>query len=84
MNIRVEAADIFHDMMPAGHDDGLLDLDVPDGTTPVGALRRLGFPVEGQAYLLVVNDSTVPKSQQDVMALNDGDELSILMPLKGG
>lgn len=84
MKITVEAADIFHDLMPEGHDDGLMDIDVPEGTTPLGAMRRLGFPVDGHAYMLIVNNKTVPSSQQDSLTLSEGDELAILLPLKGG
>ncbi len=84
MKIDVEVADVFEDMLTIEHVFGEAALELPPGTTVMSAVARTGLPVDGQAYLLILNDKTVPASQHATHELKDGDSLAILMPLKGG
>lgn len=54
-----------------------------EGTTISGLMARLGLPGD-ETYLVIVNDSTVPKERLKTRVLADGDRISIVPPLKGG
>lgn len=54
-----------------------------EGTTISGLMARLGLPGD-ESYLVIVNDSTVPKERIKTHVLADGDRISIVPPLKGG
>jgi len=81
MKIQVVAADVYAEHMPGGVEEA--EIEVADAATAINVLEHLGFP-HGDAYLLVLNDAILPKSERLTRRLAEGDTLSILMPLKGG
>lgn len=60
-----------------------VEMSLLEGTTIGGVMTRLGLP-GNESYLVIVNDSTVPKDRRASQKLNDGDRISIVPPLKGG
>lgn len=54
-----------------------------DGTTVGGLMARIGLP-DDEKYLVIVNDSAVPKERRASEVLRDGDRVAIVPPLKGG
>jgi molybdopterin converting factor small subunit len=69
--------------MPEGERRGrAVVLDLPDGTTALQLILRLGIPYGGDEGQMVVavNDVETPHET----ALRDGDTLSLFEPLAGG
>lgn len=60
-----------------------VEMNLLEGATIGGVMTRLGLPGD-QTYLVIVNDSTVPKDKRASHKLSDGDRISIVPPLKGG
>ncbi|MEE9588815.1 MAG: MoaD/ThiS family protein [Hyphomicrobiaceae bacterium] len=83
MRIRVHTVDTLTHLLPGDGDDDEATIDVAEGATPNDVLATLGIAPE-QNYLLVLNDRVVPKVERASRQLSEGDELSILIPLKGG
>lgn len=83
MRIRVHTADVLTDLLPGNVDGDEVAIDVADGATPNDVLAALSVPPEHN-YLLVLNDQVVTKADRTTRRLAEGDELSILVPLKGG
>ncbi|MBT3556295.1 MAG: MoaD/ThiS family protein [Rhodospirillales bacterium] len=82
MKITLKTRGLFSRLLPEGSGT-TAEIDVPDGSTPAGLIRHLGGEVDGR-YLLVLNDKAVRPSETDIVTLNDGDNLSLMPPLKGG
>ncbi len=82
MKVRLRVSGAFAKYLPDGGQDSRADVQMDDGATPQLIMSRLGFP-DG-AYLISVNGTAVPKSERATKALEDGDELAILVPLRGG
>jgi len=59
------------------------EVDLLDGSTVSSLMTRLGLPVN-ETYLVIVNDSTVPRDKRTTFKLSDGDRIAIVPPLKGG
>lgn len=59
------------------------EVDLLEDATVSGLMTRLGLPGD-QTYLVIVNDSTVPKDKRATHKLADGDRIAIVPPLKGG
>ncbi len=83
MRISLKTAGTLGRYMPPGSSGNTAQLDIEDGTTPVQVMDRLGMPAEG-SYLVILNDTVVPKAERAECKLRDGDRLAIVPPLKGG
>ncbi len=83
MKITLKTGGLFARFLPAGTSGKVAELEVPDGTTPLGVVRQIGAPADGRC-LIVVNGKAVPPSQHDSHILNHGDNMSYMPPLKGG
>ncbi len=83
MKIHFKTSSIFEDVLPKGstNDEAMIEFD--DGFTPIDVMKKLGLPLD-EFYLVILNDTVVPKAQRETTVLNDGDSLSIFPPLKGG
>jgi sulfur carrier protein ThiS len=83
LRITVKTSEPFKRYLPAGSQDKTAELELPEGATATDVLKRLGFPSE-QNVLIILNESALPKAQRAERALENGDFLTILSPLKGG
>ncbi len=82
MIVRLRVSGAYAKYLPGGGQDNRAEIDVDDGATPQLVMSKLGFP-DG-AYLISVNGTAVPKAERATKALENGDELAILVPLRGG
>ncbi len=82
MNIRLRVSGAYAKFLPGGGADNRAEVEVGDDATPQLVMSKLGFP-DG-AYLISVNGTAVPKGERATQVLEDGDELAILVPLRGG
>lgn len=68
--------------MPVGSEGHQIDIQVPEGTTPVQVLEQHGVPI-AQIHLVLRNGVFVPPSERD-NALEEGDELAVWPAVAGG
>lgn len=83
MRITMRAGGLFANRLPAHRQGDTAELDLEEGSTPADLLDRLELPRDGH-YLIILNDSVVPRAQWDQAILSDNDHLSVMPPLKGG
>ncbi len=83
MRISLKTAGNLGRYMPPGSSGNTAQLDIEEGATPVQVMDRLGMPAEG-SYLVILNDTVVPKAERAGHVLQDGDRLAIVPPLRGG
>jgi thiamine biosynthesis protein ThiS len=82
MNLHLRVSGAFAKYLPGGGQDNRAEIEAEPGATPQAVMAKLGFP-DG-AYLISVNGTAVPKAERATKELEDGDELAILVPLRGG
>jgi len=58
-------------------------LALADGATVADALAGLDIG-GGEAYLTLINETSVPMVERAARVLNDGDMLTVFPPIKGG
>lgn len=83
MKIILKTGGLFTKLLPEGTSGNITELDVPTDITPAGVVQHIGGDPDGK-FLLVRNGKAVPPSERDTMVLEDGDQLSLMPPLKGG
>ncbi len=83
VRIEVKATGALADYLPASASGDLVELEVPEGATPLEVARLLGMPAE-ERYLVVVNGVAVPRREQATRRLEEGDRLALMPPLMGG
>lgn len=83
MRIRFKTGGMLVEHLPQGTPGDQVELDVPDGSTPLSVMQRLGFPLDEQ-YLVALNGTIVTQSQRGETALAENDELAVMPPLRGG
>jgi thiamine biosynthesis protein ThiS len=83
MRISLKVAGTIGRYLPAGSSGNTAQLDMAEGATPLQVMERLGMPPEG-GYLVILNNTVVPKAERAERKLSDGDRLAIVPPLKGG
>ncbi len=81
MKVTVKMSGMIARIVP-GSADGI-EVKLLDGATVSNLMTRLGLP-GNETYLIIVNDSTVPKDRRATHKLSDGDRIAIVPPLKGG
>ena len=77
MKIGIELIAYMKRYAPA--DKSMFEMDLPDGATVHGVLKKLGIP-EKEARLTLVNG----RHAQDDTALKEGDSVVLLTPVEGG
>lgn len=83
MKIDIKTGGLLGEYLPAGSGRNRGQVDVEAGATIDGVMRQLGFP-EDETYLTSLNGEIVTKAARSQTALNDGDRVAIMPPLKGG
>ena len=86
MKITVEFADSLADLVAdvaVAADGEPITLELPDGAVLGDAMNALGID-EARALMVIANGRVVVKSARATHQLEDGDEIQILPPLKGG
>ncbi len=83
MKVRVKTAGLLGKYLPPGSEANRAEIDIPSGTTPVGVMERLGIPTAGH-YLVTVNGVALPEPERRTAILEDGDQIAIMPPLRGG
>lgn len=81
MKVTVKMSGMIARIVP-GSADGI-EVKLLDGATVSSLMARLGLP-GNETYLIIINDSTVPKDRRATHKLSDGDRIAIVPPLKGG
>jgi sulfur carrier protein ThiS len=68
--------------LPSGSEGHQVDIQVPEGTTPIQVLGQYGVPI-AQIHLVLRNGVFVPPSERE-HALEEGDELAVWPAVAGG
>jgi sulfur carrier protein ThiS len=83
VHIRVKTAGRLAAFLPPGSPPNEAEIAVAEGSTPLDVVRQLGLPEEDY-YLMTRNGTLLPKAERPGTRLEEGDELGIFPPLKGG
>jgi len=81
MQVTLKMSGLIARQVPGSADGTTISL--LNGTTVSGLMTRLGLPGD-ETFLVIVNDSTVPRDRHGTFELSDGDRISIVPPLRGG
>lgn len=79
MLIRVKMIANYRDVLPPNHKHGVIELDVPDGTTVYGAISRFDIPLNDES-VIVLNGQTVDMDTP----LKEGDMVTAFSAIAGG
>ena len=82
MRVRVTAAGLLEEYLPAGS-DGETMAEAPDSATLVAVMQAAGIP-ENAKPLVSLNGTVVPRGQHATREVVDGDEIHFMPNLKGG
>ena len=83
MKIHLKTGGMLVEYLPRGTPGDEVELDVPEGSTPLSVMQRVGFPLDEQ-YLVALNGTIVTQSQRGETTLAENDELAVMPPLRGG
>jgi len=83
MKITFKTGGLMSDLLPAGAEDEQAVIDMAEGATIPDVMAHFDLPPD-EFYLVILNDTVVPKTARPETILHDGDELGIFPPLKGG
>jgi molybdopterin converting factor small subunit len=79
MMIRVKLIANYRDALPPDHKHGVVELDVPDGTTVYDAISQFDIPINDES-VIVLNGFTVDMSTP----LKEGDMVTAFSAIAGG
>lgn len=77
--IRVKMIATYRDHLPPEANNGVIELDVPEGTTVYDAVARFGIPMDDSS-VIVLNGLTVPLDTP----LSEGDTVTAFSAIAGG
>lgn len=83
MRIQFKTGGIFLEHLPAGSTGSTVEIEVPEGATPIDVIRQLGMP-ENENYLVSLNGEVVVISERGSRVLFENDQLAVMPPIKGG
>ena len=83
MKIQFKTGGLLVEHLPAGGSGDTVELEVPDGATPMDVIRQLGMPAD-ENYLVSLNGEVVVIGERHTRVLAENDHLAIMPPLKGG
>lgn len=83
MKISLKTAGTLGQFLPPGSARNNAQLELPDGASPIDVIVKLGMP-PADSYLVTLNGAIVPTVQRAACTLKEGDQLSVMPPLKGG
>ncbi|NIM27034.1 MAG: MoaD/ThiS family protein [Gammaproteobacteria bacterium] len=69
--------------LPPGTQGNTVELEVPEGATPMDVMRQLCMPT-GENYLVSLNGEVVVISERGKRVLAENDHLAIMPPIQGG
>ncbi len=73
----------LRDYLPQGSNNYILELDVPEGTTPDDLAKEYQLPSK-LVHLVLVNGHYIAPENRASTALAEGDVLAIWPPIAGG
>ena len=79
MLIRVKMIANYRDVLPPGHKHGVIELDVPEGTTVYDVISRFDIPLNDES-VIVLNGLTVDMDTP----LREGDMVTAFSAIAGG
>lgn len=79
MMIRIKLIANYREHLPPEAVNGVVELDVPDGTTVYDAISRFDIPLD-ETSVIVLNGLTVDLN----IALHDGDMVTAFSAIAGG
>lgn len=79
MMIRVKMIGNYRDHLPPGAKNGMVEIEVPDGTTVYDAISRFGIPLDDSS-VIVLNGLTVDMHTP----LQEGDTVTAFSAIAGG
>jgi molybdopterin converting factor small subunit len=79
MMIRVKLIANYRDALPPDHKHGVVEVDVPDGTTVYDAISQFDIPINDES-VIVLNGLTVDMSTP----LKEGDMVTAFSAIAGG
>jgi len=83
MKITFKTGGIISDLLPADAEDEQAVIDMSDDATIPDVMAYFDLPLD-DFYLVILNDTVVPKAARSETVLREGDELGIFPPIKGG
>ncbi|HQR50603.1 MAG TPA: MoaD/ThiS family protein [Methylophilaceae bacterium] len=83
MKVTLKLFASLRDYLPEGSTSAILELEVPEGTTPADLAERYQLPPR-LVHLVLVNGHYVPPENRAGTALVEGDVLAIWPPIAGG
>ena len=83
MRIKVKLIAIESPRMGTGLEGGSGEIEVNDGATPDVVIAGLGL-TKPESYMIIVNENAVSPSERGKLHLEDGDQLTVFPPIRGG
>ncbi len=81
MHIQVITTGLLGQYLPPGSARNRALLEVVEDATPLALMKQLGMPLDA-AYLVTLNGTLVHNWSEQ--PLKEGDEVTIMTPLRGG
>ncbi|KAA0255962.1 MAG: hypothetical protein DPW18_16015 [Chloroflexi bacterium] len=79
MMIHIKMIGNYRDHLPPGAKNGMIEIEVPDGTTIYDAISRFGIPLDDSS-VIVLNGLTVDMNTP----LQEGDVVTAFSAIAGG
>ena len=83
MNIKLKLFASLGQFLPAGTRGNVIEIEIPDGTSPNQVLAQYGVPLE-MVHLVLRNGNYIEPEDRDSGILQSGDELALWPPVAGG
>lgn len=83
MKIKLKLFASLGQFLPTGTRSNVIEIDIPDGTSPNQVIAQYDVPME-MVHLVLRNGSYVELEDRDSEPLQTGDELALWPPVAGG